>query len=216
MATVNYIFVFLNDAEGMVDGGVVPKLTFSWTGSDGSPASGCVIFTADSIAPIIGTETAIQSAGGHTWLDWGVPAGATVTAVRLVAFNYRSTTPGPLLQLDVDIVDAAGVSILSGQLRDASLTLGSVAPWTAGSVSGTTQTVNAPSQAAGTGVRFKLAFSQNNSGGVDMVTFFDTFNIAITYTPASDPTGNTLADIVRHSPHYSDSANAQRSIVRHG
>jgi len=42
------------------------------------------------------------------------------------------------------------------------------------------------------------------------------FTLTLTGTPSGGGGGTTQGEIIHHSPHFSDSANAQRSIVRHG
>jgi len=218
MATVIKTWVFLADAEGLADEGLSAAIAFAFVGADGNPP-GCVGFTTTTDNLVAVTEKARRAATGQTWEDWGVPAGSTVTSVQITGWDSKTQTlnVGCSGTFSARVVDSGGVSVTAGgDLIDLSVIPASGTGWGARTPGGA-QAVNANRQPSATDVRLELqVILTTNFAGSSIDYRLDNIALTIVYTPGGGGGGNTVADIVRHSPHYSDSANAQRSIVRHG
>ena len=74
LATVDKVFTFDSDLEGLVDDGSSAKLTVAWNGSEGSPSAGNMLFTYTGTGG--STEEEIAKTPATGW-DLGSVGGAT-------------------------------------------------------------------------------------------------------------------------------------------
>lgn len=198
MATVTKTFVFASNAEGFTDAGVSAR-GFSYTGSQGSPSTGCVGFSSGENLTEIG-----RTGAGNSWEAlFGVPASSTVTDVQVTAWkrfidlaNFISNNTAATLKMRV--VNASNTTVHSaGELI--SETFSTTSPWTAGSA-GTSRAVDASYQASTTNV--KMEFESNggsgnwddgdNSGTLDYGVYVDTVEVTVTYASATSFTPKTI------------------------
>lgn len=174
--------------------------SFSYDAS-GDPG-GCARFDisvgSDSVEPF--SEQAL-SRDSETWESWGVPAGATVTAVQLTAWKYKITAPSNITHKVYFCSILSGLATVATLKSNASLP-GYATAWLSGSA-GSSVSVGASYQASNTPVRLEWQYtgSVNISGGA--ATRFDTIEVTITYTLASDtpitPTPGHLT-VTGHAP----------------
>lgn len=181
MATVTKTFHFAADAESFV-ANAGANSTLSWDGTTGNPAGALK-------ARILGRNknNANSWVWTGTWEQLGVPAGSTVTAVRVDSAYTRCT----------EYVTGASSTIGPYQLQDGSGTLLATL-WTGRTITGTDgawvavaaqadQSVPSGSQASGSTVKIvladTLATGANNSAAVS--TYDDEVVLVITYSPAS-------------------------------
>lgn len=181
-------FTFDMTAQGLTDQGTNPKISAAWQGTDGVPA-GSYAFTSALVAPILGELSAIQPIG-TTWETNGVISGSTVTTAQLVSFYYRLASGAGLL-LDMDIVDNAGVSVLTSLLRNRTLGGAPGFPWQIGVAGGSVLSVLSASQPSSSPARLKLTYNPNNSGGTGQVLAVDSLMIDVAFTPGSGGGGTT-------------------------
>jgi len=114
MPTVTRTWTFATTTEGLADAGNSSTLTFSASGS-GNPASSI------QFASTTGNESTTEyaraaSSQGFTWETWGVPAGATVTQLRISNWDKRLQQANRLTswRIRFRVIDSAGVSVTAG------------------------------------------------------------------------------------------------------
>jgi hypothetical protein len=180
MGTVTKTFSFASDAEGWASSGGTADTTLGWSASGGN-TGGCIS------SRIFGRN---KSADPHwyyvgTWEDMGVPAGATVTNIQLLGFDWRcsewnvgdNTTQQRLSYL----YDSGGTVQIAQLSTDEPTVSGTTAYAT---ISGTIQTVGASYQASNTSVQLYsdiyLRNANNDSAAVTLL--MDNFSVEITYT----------------------------------
>lgn len=182
MATVDKTWVFASDNEGLADVGVG-----AWTinhDTAGNPG-GSLEFGADTLSGTV-TEKARKAATGETWETWGVPAGATVTDVQVISWDYRpwGITSVTSYTFKVRILDSAAASVhAAGDLVSLALTL-STGSWLAGGA-GTSRAVDAAKQASTTDVRLEVEGTVVMSGANSADVGIDNILLRITYTAGS-------------------------------
>lgn len=182
MATVDKTWVFLADLEGLAD---VGDSSLGIANDAAGNPGGSLEFTEAGTYTATHGERARRASTGETWQTWGVPAGATVTNVQIISFDYRPWTVSSVTSWTVKarILDSAAASVHSaGDLLNQSLTLSTGAWLSAGA--GTSRAVDAGKQASTTDVRMEIeAIIVNAGGSADVGT--DNFLLRMTYTPAA-------------------------------
>lgn len=192
MATVVKTFVFLSNAENLADVGDY-AMSFAWYASSGSPANGCVKFTASTFSE---TEKARTGAGVSWESLFGVPASSTVTAVQVTAWKYGMGYDANWVfeniapSLKMRVINASNTTVHSaGELVSMAPTAD---PWASGAA-GTSRAVDASYQDSTTAVKFEIEFQngkyswddgEGGSGFLGYDIYLDTIEITVTYTPA--------------------------------
>lgn len=180
MPTVDKTWVFASDNEGLADVGVG-----AWTinhDTAGNPG-GSLEFGADALNGTF-TEKARRPSTGETWETWGVPAGATVTDVQVISWEYRTyAITVTSYAFTMRILDSAAVSVHSaGDLASLTLTLNGV--WNAVGA-GTSRAVDAGKQASTTDVRLEVEGTVVTGGAKNPDVGIDNVLLRITYTAGS-------------------------------
>lgn len=196
MPTITKSFVYLSDAEGLVDGANHAGIAFAFEGSDGSPANGCLKFTTVQNSLSQAKEYARRSSTGQTWETWGVPPGAEVTLVRITGWRQKVTGEAGLdnFTIKARIIDGSGVSVHSaGDLLNSD-----GVPWVLGSwetkSAGALRTVDFLSQESTQDVRLEIEWLVTTQiAGTSVDVRFDSFDLAITYDDGSTSGGASVA-----------------------
>jgi RHS repeat-associated protein len=156
--------------------------TLSWIAGDGSPSGGSLE------AKIAGKNKSATNVWSlqRTWEQLGVPAGATVTGVRLASIRQRTSdwsTPGATNTWNVELHNSSGAT--QATLLPTQTETGAEASWSA-DLSGTTQTVPTTLQASGSTVRLAIsaAMATGNNNAAQVGFRWDHVALAITYQPA--------------------------------
>ncbi len=196
-ATATTTWTFTGNAQGLADAASSTNVAFAHDATDDA-----VSFTQTTKA-VTETEFGRKATTGETWETWGIPAGATVTNVQITAWTEKLVTNTKLTShsLKIRIIGSGGSSVHSaGDILNATLDTTADASYQAGAA-GTQQAVDTGSQASNTDVRLELEYTVTTSGGSGSAAVderFDTIELTITYTPASDTTtlgnGTQLAD----------------------
>lgn len=199
MATVNTLFAFASSAEGFV-GYPGSNITMSYDGSVGNPAGSLKARIA------VANNSAYSSwrLTGITWEDLGVPAGATVTHVRLQGASTRCTeynngnntsTIGPYR------IYASDGSTVIATIWSGRTVSGSEGSWSTVSQQSDVA-VGSSYQASNTSIQIWLEdYLRTSSGaGAAVSTHDDQVSITVTYTAAASTlevtNGADAADIV--------------------
>ena len=128
MSTVDKTWTFTSDTEGLADVGD-SAISVAW---DSTPHA--LEFTGGVSGT---TERARRASTGETWETWGVPAGATVTGVQVVSWNYQRFAAAVTATVRIRVVDSGGTTVHSaGDLAVQSLTAATDGSPQAGSVAG--------------------------------------------------------------------------------
>ena len=194
MATVTKTFTFGSDAEGWAVSGGTADTTLGWS-STGGNTGGCLS------SRIFGRN---KSADPHwyylgTWEDMGVPAGATVTHIQLLGFDWSCSewnVGGNTTQIRVAaLYDSAGTTLITA-LSTSEPTVSGTTSYA--NISGAQQAVGASYQAANTQVQLwaDLYLRTANNASAAVTLLMDNFSVEITYTtPGTDYT-ETVDDSV--------------------
>jgi hypothetical protein len=192
MATVTKTWVFAADNEGLADQAKSTTITAAWLSSDGSPANGCLRFTAVAKS-INGHEIASKGTTTDTWETWGVPAGATVTAIELTNWKSRvaAFTNGTSHNFDLHVVDSGSNNVVAPYLIGGFTLPTTVnSSWVTQSTSGP-QSVDPLFSASTQTTMLEIDYHliTPSGGATPSIDFrLDSLELTITYTPAStDP-----------------------------
>jgi hypothetical protein len=168
MATVTKTWVFASDAEG------IEGTNTSWLSSDGDPNNGCLKYIGGGSARV-----AYKTSTSDTWETWGVPAGATVTAVQVTAWKRKTPTrsrySGQFYLYLADSSLSVITTLLGLQIMAAVLS-----SWTA-QTAGASQNITESYQASNTSVRLYFCWpfgGETDTGEVRL----DSIELTITYT----------------------------------
>lgn len=183
MATASRTFVFLANAEGLVEVGDNASLSVVFIAGDGNPA-GSMEWLQTSGA----TSSERTRQTSQTWEDvFGIPAGSTVTDVQCTAFdtlswaNNAGTTNGH--RTTIRFVDGSGNTVhTAGELQDVSETAGSGGVLV-GHGAGTSRAVNAGSQPSNSIARLEIMLGLTLTGVPNIDYEHDNVAVTITYTP---------------------------------
>jgi len=174
MPSVTKIWTFTSDLEGFADAGNNANVNFSHQSSDGSPTPGSL----ELAWAVASGQEFCRSAPGQTWESWGVPAGATVTHVRVVSFNYRQLIIFPNT-VDVDFrIKSGSNNVCSSDLFTQVFTY-TLSGWL--SASGSQIAVDSAYQASNTSVRFEIDADAVWASSTSQLRF-DSIQLEITYT----------------------------------
>lgn len=186
MSLLNYNWTFSSDAQGFAVSQSTPNISFGWYGGAGQPA-GCIQFVTIVSAP---TSTITVRSPVKTWEDLGVPPGATIMKVQLLAFDYYGNSTFAdfamrMLSFGVNI-NPAGDLFLHGSSYP-------INTWQ--HITGNPlRDVAAPYQASTTPVQFEIELIYTFRGAFADAFDFDNFALAITYTGGSAQGGSTMAE----------------------
>ena len=197
MATVTKTFTFGSNAEGWAVSGGTADTTLGWA-STGGNTGGCLS------SRLFGRN---KSADPHwyyagTWEDMGVPAGATVTHIRLIGFDWRcsewnvgNTTTQVRLSY---LYDSAGTTLINELSTNAPTVSGTTSYAT---ISGTVQAVGSAYQASNTSVQlwWDIYLRTANNASAAVTLLMDNFSIEITYTTPGTAYTETVDDSVTAS-----------------
>jgi hypothetical protein len=151
------MFSWTSDDEGMVDLGL-SAITAAREAADGDPA-GCVKFTTTAVLSGAQEQFA-RNVSGQTWETWGVPAGATVTAIQLIGWKYRLASNTGLTSHSIrfQVIGPGADSVTSAvnnSIFDTSLSTTQNGTWQTGTP-GSSIAVNSEDQASTTDVRMYI------------------------------------------------------------
>jgi hypothetical protein len=184
--TTTKTWAFAADSEGLADAGNSTNLTFAAHAGDGNPADSIKFTTATKGQTM--TEFARRSGTGETWETWGIPSGATVTDVQITAWDEKLRANSKLSSHSIKarIIGSGGSSVHSaGDLLDVALGTTVDSSWQS-PAGGTSQAVDAGSQASTTDVRLELEYTVTTTGGggsTNVDQGFDQIQLTVTYTP---------------------------------
>lgn len=197
MSTADKTFAFASDFEGLAEGGVTPKITVSYDGTQGNPSGAMKVVIASLNAAL--TETVLHSPA-TSWDALFTEPDATdlITGLQLISADWRSgTSPPPVwppdtgFRLTVDVVDSDDASVLSAPLFEMSLS-SPPAPWSDLVYGDSVQrAVISGKQVGSTGVKLKLSFTSDVTGGPvpDYQFWIDNIVLRATYSSVADPGG---------------------------
>jgi len=197
MATVTKTFTFGSDAEGWAVSGGTADTTLGWSSTDGN-TGGCLS------SRLFGRN---KSADPHwyylgTWEDMGVPAGATVTHIQLLGFDWRCSewdVGNTATQIrTTSLYDSAGTTLITA-LSTSEPTVSGITTYA--SISGAQQAVGASYQAANTQVQlwYDLYLGTGNNASATVTVLMDNFSVEITYTEAGASYTHTVNDSITTS-----------------
>lgn len=194
MPTVNKTFAFATDT-GYVEAGTAAAIAGAFDGGDGNP-SGCIAFTDTAAAHSAQAETCHLSSTAETWESWGVPVKATVTALRVTAWdNKRGSVTGlsGSATARINVLNGSGGNVTSSPLISVAQS-GQLSSWTT-QAAGSSQAVTAANQASTTAVRIDCFYQWATTGGSPNLSCkFDNIVLEITYVDPITPTGITSGE----------------------
>lgn len=149
-STLTKTISFATGPEGFVDAGATAS-DMTWEPNDSASGTGgsMKLTCPFKNLPVIynwGTQEPSNGGTPQTWEDWGVPAGSTVTGIRLVSWSYKTVANTKLIE-HKPAFSLGFVNTLSNVFIYSSATnlpLG-ISGWTAGPVSGNVATLNSAS-----------------------------------------------------------------------
>jgi hypothetical protein len=204
MPSVTVTIPFLATADLFADDGNSSDIAVAFDGADGSPANGCLAFSATSGTSGPMFESATQSTVSRTWSSWDAAlVGQQITHVQCTGLQCTQT--GVIARgligdyvydntIILTIKDNAGNDVLASPLLTTNAGNTGGFPWEDIS-DGSTVEVNTGYTDAATQVRLKLTWSvsiTNGYFGATHYTKFDTITLVVTYaasapTPDPDP-----------------------------
>lgn len=190
--TLNKLFTFAGDAEGLTDQGDDAVIVFSHEPADGNP-SGSVEFASVVHATIDRSERARKTTLVDTWESmFGVERGSTITKVELVDFDRKVTkwASAPLFPptaAKIRLVQSDGSSVTADDNAD--LISHEVPQFVDGSwvtVTGPgTRNVDTDSQGSQTVIGLEIEYSHGSNAapaGEDLEVRIDEITLRVTYT----------------------------------
>lgn len=181
MATVTKQWLFPTDAEGIADAGNSAAISLAYDSTND-----CIEFVCTT-KNITQTEFFRRATTGQTWQDWGVPAGATVTAVEITSWAERLTNNTKLNthSIKMRVIGSGGASVHGAtDLVDTALGTTVDTFFVAGPVTGNAVAVSGGSQASTTDVRLEIEYlldTDSGGGGASVIQEIDGINLEITY-----------------------------------
>lgn len=191
MATVTKTWSFPTDAMGLVKTTGSASITFAWVSADQA-----IQFSTAS-RNFSGNAAVATPDSTDTWETWGVPAGSTVTGIRLAGWKSRLAANVGLTSatLQFEVVDSFGTSLTNPTLYTATLaTTPTATTYTAGPA-GSLQSVTATFQPSNSYVRLQLFYTEatGTAQSPNVKYLFDDIAYEITYTPPAGGGGAAAA-----------------------
>jgi hypothetical protein len=180
MGTVVKTFTFDADAEGLTDRGTTGNLTFAWA----TDAAVKFTTTKKNLSAVV--EGGWGAATGVTWETWGVPAGATVTAVQCTAWKKKVVTNTYLTShsATIQVLSTTTTTHSAGNLISTGAWSTSTDASYQDGAAGSSRAVDATYQPSTTVVRLDIEYTVTTGSSTSAIdTRFDTIQLTITYTP---------------------------------